>query len=49
MTEPIEPRLQALAQEFQYPPTPSVAEAVMKRIRVPVKRIYNSFARKTRR
>ena len=38
MTEPIESRLQALAKEFQYPPTPSVADAVMSRIRVPVKR-----------
>ena len=38
MTEPIESRLQALAKEFQYPPTPPVADAVMSRIRVPVKR-----------
>ena len=37
MTEPIEPRLQALAKEFHYPPTPSVADAVMSRIRVPAK------------
>ena len=36
MTEPIEPRLQALAKEFQYPPTPSIADAVMSRIRGPV-------------
>ncbi len=32
MTEPIEPRLQALAKEFKYPPTPSVVDAVMSRI-----------------
>ena len=38
MTEPIESRLQALAKEFQYPPMPSVTEAVMSRIRIPVKR-----------
>jgi hypothetical protein len=38
MTEPIESRLQALAKELPYPPTPSVADAVMSRIRVPVKR-----------
>lgn len=38
MTEPIESRLQALAKELPYPPTPSVANAVMGRIRVPVKR-----------
>jgi hypothetical protein len=38
MIEPIEPRLQALAKEFQYPPTPSVADAVMSRIHVPAKR-----------
>jgi hypothetical protein len=36
MTEPIEPRLQALAKEFQYPPTPSVTDAVMTRLRAPV-------------
>ena len=36
MTEPIEPRLQALAKEFQYPPTPSVTAAVMTRLRAPV-------------
>ena len=34
MTEPMEPRLQALAKEFQYPPTPSVTAAVMTRLRV---------------
>ncbi len=33
MTEPIEPRLQALAKEFQYPPSPSVTDAVMTRLR----------------
>ena len=38
MTEPIESRLQALAKELPYPPTPSVAGAVMSRIRVPEKR-----------
>ena len=38
MTEPIESRLQALAKEFQYPSTPSVADAVMSRIRVPMNR-----------
>ena len=38
MTEPIESRLQALAKEFQYPPTPSVVDAVMDRIRVPLNR-----------
>jgi Domain of unknown function (DUF4367) len=32
MTEPIESRLQALAKEFQYPPTPSVAGAVLTRL-----------------
>ncbi|MBC7879341.1 MAG: hypothetical protein H7Y59_19405 [Anaerolineales bacterium] len=32
MTEPIESRVEALAKEFQYPPTPSVAGAVMTRI-----------------
>ncbi|MBI5351934.1 MAG: hypothetical protein HZB50_04785 [Chloroflexi bacterium] len=32
MTEPIEPRLQALAKEFKYPPTPSGVDAVMSRI-----------------
>jgi len=32
MTEPIEPRLQALAKEFKYPPTPSAAGVVMSRI-----------------
>lgn len=37
MTEPIESRLQALAKEFQYPPTPAVADAVMNRIQVSVK------------
>jgi hypothetical protein len=37
MTEPIESRLQALAKELPYPPTPSVAGAVMSHIRVPVK------------
>ena len=36
MTEPIESRLQALAKEFQYPPTPSVTDAVMSRLRAPV-------------
>ncbi len=36
MTEPIESRLQALAKEFQYPPTPSVTDAVMTRLRAPV-------------
>src|SRR5512133_2190784 len=38
MTEPIESRLQALAKELPYPPTPSVANTVMRRIRLPVKR-----------
>lgn len=32
MTEPFEPRLQALAKGFNYPNTPSVADAVMGRI-----------------
>jgi len=32
MTEPIEPRLQALAKEFKYPSTPSIADEVMSRI-----------------
>jgi len=36
MTEPIESRLQALAKEFQYPPTPSVTDAVMTRLRSPM-------------
>ena len=36
MTEPIESRLQALAKEFQYPPTPSIADAVMSRLRGPM-------------
>jgi hypothetical protein len=36
MTEPIKSRLQALAKEFQYPPTPSVAGAVMGRLRNPM-------------
>lgn len=36
MNEPIESRLQALAKEFQYPPTPPVTSAVMSRIRKPV-------------
>lgn len=35
MTEPIEPRLQALAKEFQYPITPSVVGAVMSGLREP--------------
>ena len=38
MTEPIESRLQALAKEFKYPPTPSVADIVMSRIRGPLNR-----------
>ena len=38
MTEPIESRLAALAKEFQYPPTPSVSDAVMSHIRGPVNR-----------
>ena len=38
MTDRIESRLQALAKEFQYPPTPPVAGAVMSRIRRPVNR-----------
>ena len=36
MTEPIEHRLQALAKEFQYPLTPSVADSVMDRLRAPM-------------
>ena len=32
MTEPIDPRLQALAKELPYPPTPSIANSVMNRI-----------------
>jgi hypothetical protein len=36
MTEPIEPRLQALAKKFQYPPAPSVTDAVMSRLHTPM-------------
>jgi hypothetical protein len=38
MTDRIESRLQALAKEFQYPRTPSVADTVMSRIRRPLNR-----------
>ncbi|HET7144341.1 MAG TPA: hypothetical protein VFI68_10010, partial [Anaerolineales bacterium] len=39
MTDRIESRLQALAKEFQYPRTPSVADAVLSRIRRPMNRL----------
>ena len=36
MTEPFESRLQALAKEFKYPSTPSIADAVMDRLHAPI-------------